>query len=251
MFKLKRILLPTDFSRCADQAMAQAVYLARKHEAEIYMLNVSVLYAMDFIGDVKDIYAELKDHALDHMRAAIVEHNAIDLKITMLSSPSTSVSTRILEYAQASEIDLIVMGTHGRHGLGHLFLGSITEQVVRQATCPVLTIRESSESKPAQPFSKILAPIDFSSYSHKALVYAKELAAFYGAQLQLLHVVEEPIYPAFYALEGFFTTNMIQAIKTEAKKEMGLLLRKTEGPEIASEIHIINGRAGHEIAKFA
>jgi nucleotide-binding universal stress UspA family protein len=107
-------------------------------------------------------------------------------------------SDSILAYAEAQEVDLIVMGTHGRRGFDRLMLGSVTERVLRKASCPVLTVNNplhdfiDSEKKPGPiHLSRILFCTDFSENSQRALDYAISLAAEYAAELTLLHVLED------------------------------------------------------------
>jgi len=95
-------------------------------------------------------------------------------------------------------VDLIVMGTHGRHGLDHILLGSVTEKVLRKARCPVLAVRKPAHEfvapgDSAEPvhLRKILVGVDFSTYSERALFYALSLAEEYKAELTALHVMED------------------------------------------------------------
>ena len=102
----------------------------------------------------------------------------------------------ILELATAESVDLIVMGTHGRRGLDRFMLGSVTERVVRKAACPVLTVHgraaEFVEARrlPTARGGKILLCTDLSDRSRRAFDYGWSLAAEYGAELTLVHVLE-------------------------------------------------------------
>jgi nucleotide-binding universal stress UspA family protein len=109
----------------------------------------------------------------------------------------------ILDFAQTQKADLIVMGTHGRRGFDRLLLGSVTEGVMRKASCPVLTVNKTSHEfihSDKQPgilhLNKILFCTDFSEYSQKAFDHAMSLAAEYKAELTLLHVLEDIPDPA-------------------------------------------------------
>ena len=98
----------------------------------------------------------------------------------------------ILERSAALPSDLIVMGTHGRHGFDRLVLGSVTEKVIRKARCPVLTVPPGTlDAVPVPPlFKRIVCAIDFSDASVKALDFAISLAEEADAHLTLAHVVE-------------------------------------------------------------
>ena len=104
----------------------------------------------------------------------------------------------ILNFAKEQSIDLIVMGTHGRHGLDRWLLGSVTEKVVCKSRCPVLAVRRPAHAfvapqDPVEPvrLKRILFAADFSTYCQPALRYAFSLAQEYNAELTLLHVLEE------------------------------------------------------------
>jgi nucleotide-binding universal stress UspA family protein len=252
MIGVNKILFPTDSSRCADQAFTHAVHLARKFQAEIHMLHAIVLSSpADYFRNTEEIYQQLKEIAIAQMTSLVETNKANDLKIEKVAVPAVSAGTMITGYTSEYDIDLIIMGTHGRRGLGHLLLGSITEEVVRSASCPVLTIRESKDLQPAEKLEHILVPIDFSEHSKKSLVYAKELAASYGARLQLLHIVEEPIYPPFYLVSKISPIGHKPDIEDKSKEELERLLRETPGPEVAADIYVTDGRAANSIVKFA
>jgi nucleotide-binding universal stress UspA family protein len=109
-----------------------------------------------------------------------------------------NASDLILSFAQAHNMELIVMGTHGRRGFDRLVLGSTTDRVMRRAACPVLVISKAShnfiaagpDGRHAHRLSRILYCTDFSEDSERALNYAISATAEYDAELILLHVVE-------------------------------------------------------------
>jgi len=104
----------------------------------------------------------------------------------------------ILALANQKNVDLIVMGTHGRSGLDRFLLGSTTEKILRKARCPVLVVRKpvnrfvkpEDRRDPVHP-RKILSCTDFSKHSEMALKYALSLATEFSAELTLLHVLED------------------------------------------------------------
>jgi nucleotide-binding universal stress UspA family protein len=103
----------------------------------------------------------------------------------------------ILALAEAQEVDLIVMGTHGRRGFDRLMVGSVTERVLRKASCPVLAVHKpahdflSSRGQDPAHLNRILFCTDFSENSRRALSYALSLTAEYDAELTLLHVLKD------------------------------------------------------------
>lgn len=254
MIRVQRILFATDFSNCAKQAMEHALYLASKASAELHMLHAIVLHEDDphnaaaHLTDLADVQRQLEKLATEEMKAELGTRKPKEVRVTMAQERGISASQVILDYANGNAIDLIVMGTHGRQGLGHFFLGSVAEKVVRLAHCPVLTIREREEPIAIEQVERILLPIDFSEHSKVALRHGREIAAAYGARLQLLHVVEKPLNPPFY---GAAVVELTPEMEGKAKRAMEELEADVAGPKVDSEIHVIEGRAARDIVDFA
>jgi nucleotide-binding universal stress UspA family protein len=103
---------------------------------------------------------------------------------------SGSVSIEITRQAELSRADLLVLGTHGRSGFQRLFLGSVTEKVLRTTSVPVMTIPPPVKKPDSVRFGTILCPVDFSDESMRALEYALSLAKEADARIILLHVIE-------------------------------------------------------------
>jgi nucleotide-binding universal stress UspA family protein len=257
MLKLKKILLPTDFSSCAEQALAHTVFLAEKYNAEIHLLHVITLFedqpilVNDEIAETEEMIRKLEDMVQKQLNKVANSHGKADLDIHTIRKRGISAAPVILEYASEQKIDLIVMGTHGRRGLGHLLLGSSTEEVVRMAKCPVFSVRESEKPKSLESINKVLVPIDFSDYSKSALAYAAEIASSYNAQIQLFHVIEETTHPA-YSLSGKSTkVDLVPGIEDDCRKKLKQMIQETGISNEETEIIINRGQAALEIIKFA
>jgi len=145
MAKIKRILVPIDFSQPSLAALRYAVELARTLKARIELVHVVEIFA----------YAPMVGPAIDlerlreaQERAARDRFGALEkaLRAKRLRCRTRLVlgfpASAIVDVARRSATDLIVMATKGRHGVGRLLLGSVAERVVRTSTCPVLTIRD-------------------------------------------------------------------------------------------------------------
>lgn len=257
MLALKKILFPTDFSRCAEQAQTHALALAQEYGAELHMLHVNP--ALEYAPHALDqnfpnheqITVQMRELALRHMSTALTSREAGRVRVQQVYQNGISVAPVILTYASANDIDLIVMGTHGRRGLGHLFLGSVAEEIVRMATCPVLTIRERKTPTVSTKLERIFVPVDFSEHSRQALLYAKVLAQSHSACLQLLHVVEDLRYPAFYMAERFAYFDVRPDIATQAQQELEQFFREAIDAQVSADFHVREGGAAHEIVKFA
>jgi nucleotide-binding universal stress UspA family protein len=143
----KKILLPTDGSAYANKAAEHAIWIAHASGAEIIALNVIEtsslvgLPAEDLIVRIKEMLKEEGRIALEHIFEMASKENKEDgdLKVT-LKTEEGSPADAILKTIEKENIDLVVMGTSGKHGLDRFLLGSVTEKVVRSAKCPVLAV---------------------------------------------------------------------------------------------------------------
>ena len=127
MLQLQKILFPTDFSRCAEQALAHAVFLAEKYEAEIHVLHVITIFkdqpsvVSNEIAETKEMVRQLEDVAEKQLNKILDSHSSNDIKITTEIKRGISAAPTILEYASENKVKLIVMGTHGRTGAARAF----------------------------------------------------------------------------------------------------------------------------------
>lgn len=144
MITLKSILVPSDFSECSDAALRYGLELARKFDATLHLLHVvqdpltQPWAAEAFAVPVFEVLETYRKESEDRLARTVP---AADRARVTIASTVASPYAEILRYAVERDIDLIVMGTHGRGGVGHLLLGSIAEKVVRRSPCPVLTVR--------------------------------------------------------------------------------------------------------------
>ena len=255
MLKINKILFPTDFSKCAEQAFSHAIYFAKKYKSELHILNVDSLLENNpqlrsRLSGITDI-TKMNEGIINNQISRLIDSADLEsLNIVKITKRGISASTTILEYANDSDIDLIVMGTHGRRGLGHLFLGSVAEEVVRLSKAPVLTIREKEEPKTISEINNILVPIDFSERSNISIKYAKEIAKLYHSKLQLLHILEDRI-PAAYSLSGIMSVyDLIPDIEDKIEKRLENVFYKDGENDVEHENFIINGHAAKEILNF-
>jgi nucleotide-binding universal stress UspA family protein len=151
MIDLKRILLPTDFSDFSRGALGWGCEFADKFGAELHLLHV----LQDLVAMVPEpglSFPPPGEYLQELQQAA--ERALADLPGTQWCERMSIVrATRqgppfveIIRYARENDVDLIIMGTHGRTGLAHVLMGSVAEKVVRKSPCPVLTIRPSEHT---------------------------------------------------------------------------------------------------------
>jgi universal stress protein A len=153
-----RILVPTDFSAPSEAAFATAKDLATRFGASLHLVHVLedpyavAAYSADALGylppGIKDAW---QHEAEKHLNALLTPAERAEFMATTTVLFSGSAAREIVEHARNNHIDLIVMGTHGRGGVAHLLLGSVTERVVRTATCPVLTMRGVAAARESAP----------------------------------------------------------------------------------------------------
>jgi len=183
----QRILCPVDFSEASKRALQYAVALARWHDSEITVVHVEdvLLHAATIEGGGHPDMVERQYQALhDFIDEAGGTNRNVRVHIA-----SGRVVSGILERATRDASDLIVMGTNGRSGVARAVLGSVTEDVVRQAAMPVLTIPPSAQVREfaRMPFDPILCASDFSAACGRALDLAIKMGQEADARLILLH----------------------------------------------------------------
>ncbi|WP_457652948.1 universal stress protein [Rhodocaloribacter sp.] len=256
MMKIRTILFPTDFSMCAEGAFTQAAYLAARFDAELHVLHVIASDALDadsplsyFPLTEEEVAEQLHLSVGKRLEAAIAARRDEEARVRSAYVQNPSAADGILAYAEAHDVDLIVMGTHGRRGIKRLLMGSVAETVVRSATCPVLTVRGVKDPMRKPEVHRILAPIDFSKHSYLALAYAKDLAATYGAHLDLLHVIEETALPQVYSVEPPLVA--VPEVRARAREALEALAREGAEVGVPTDVFVTVGYPVHEILDFA
>jgi nucleotide-binding universal stress UspA family protein len=139
---IRHILAPTDFSEHSKQAVTYAFELAQKVNAKLSLLHVIEVpvYAIEVALPLEELEQVARRELARLLPEAETAHVAVT-RLVVMGMPYQ----RILETAADEQVDMIVMATHGRTGLSHLFMGSVAERVVRTSPCPVLTIRPPGE----------------------------------------------------------------------------------------------------------
>ena len=141
MLRMKSILVPCDFSRFSDAAISQACDLAMTLDAGLHLLNV--VAESGFMGSAEPEADRLR-HARERLDQQLAPHIVVQLCVER-AVVTGAPHREICRYAQEHDIDLIVMGTHGRTGLAHVAIGSVAERVLRTAPCPVLIVRHPDQ----------------------------------------------------------------------------------------------------------
>ena len=200
MPQITPILCPVDFSGFSVNAYQYARSIAWHYKAKLLLQHI--LYPLGFVGydSNKDPYEkicwQIRSDAKEKIQRFAKLHALTGVQPECIVQDGL-VTDLILSLAEERGVNLIVMGTHGLRGLDRLMLGSVTERVLRRAKCPVMAVRSpahhlgGSERNPEPIHLRtMILCSDFSDHAHRASEYAVSLAKEYGAELMLLHVLE-------------------------------------------------------------
>jgi nucleotide-binding universal stress UspA family protein len=190
----KRIMVATDFSPCSTKALRHALARVRNYDATLYLVHAVSSLGYTWAGEETAVAAkeaadkdmEQLEHVLEKAGALRgIPHHAVVVR--------GEVWPEIEQLIKQEQIDLLVMGTHGRMGVGRLILGSVAENIFRHATCPVLTLGPCVPNRALEvagtQLHSVLFATDFGPASLHALSYAISLAHRNQARLTLLHVL--------------------------------------------------------------
>ena len=256
MLNIKQILYATDFSETSERAFRWALHLAAEHGAELHMLHAIVLHEdpPHYVGDVEHVVARISEQVEARMLATVKAAGESEVPVRRVRLRGIAPAPVILGYAEEEDIDLIVVGTHGRRGLRHLLLGSVAEEVFRLAPCPVLAVRPQEEPSPTIEIDRIAVPLDYSPESDVALRYAKEIAAQNDAGLGLVHVISPETVPPLAARVGGGGVQARDTVDLSADHALQRLTEKSEvveGPPVHCDVTVRVGHPILEIAGFA
>ncbi|MGA7293426.1 MAG: universal stress protein [Terriglobales bacterium] len=192
---LKNILFATDFSDYSNAALPYALSVARRYGATLHAAHVMPTMAQMVLFSPECWPAMAEEADEERVKECVeeLEKQFKELPHDVLT-PRGKVAEAIAGIIKKQKIDVLVLGTHGRTGLGKLFAGSVAEEIFRQAPCPVLSIGPHVATKRDSQirFQHVLFATDFSPGSLAALPYAIYVAEEDRAELDLLHVVEQP-----------------------------------------------------------
>jgi nucleotide-binding universal stress UspA family protein len=237
--------------------MVRAADVAHQFDAEVHLLHVVMMVepalypAFALPPDTTEAREELTQAAERQLRESAKELGILTEKTVVAIRHASAIAPAILDYADETEVDLIGMGTHGRRGVRRFLMGSVAEEVVRKAPCPVLTYRPELESAIERP-QKLVAAVDLSDHSLKVVQHAAELARLYHASVDFVHVLPQPHYPASYELgsgAGLYVDG--PEASRRVKDAMVDLVREALGDTGDYHFHVLRGDAAQKLLAFA
>jgi len=256
MVRFDRIVCPVDTSDFSVRALQYAVALAQQYRSELTVLTVRPLalppalwFEYPTASVLEPIDAASEE---DNLRAFIRE--AVGPALAKVVVREGSITGEILESASDLRSDLIVMGTHGRSGVEHVLLGSVAENVLRRAPCPVLTVPRGALEPPDFPtptFKNVLCAIDFSRDSSCALGYARSFAETAGGRLVLLHVIEQVGSVESTVTAHFNVSEFRRVLDRDARQRLEALIPTVGPAPCETSIVIGHGQASGEVLRVA
>lgn len=239
---LKNILFATDFSPAAEAALPYAIGLAKQFGAKVHGLHVRFPATYPIVGpeampqvlEAAEEQAKFEAQQM-HEMLATVPH-----EVTVTEG---ELWPALSEMADKRNIDLIVMGTHGRTGVRRALLGSAAEETFRKASCPVLTVgpHVSQNTERRLAMKQILFATDFSSESLAALPFAESMAQEHQSNLTLLNVTGKP-EAGELVHAGQYAESALRQLQALVPAEVGLWCqpkcRVEQGPEAEKIIEV-------------
>jgi nucleotide-binding universal stress UspA family protein len=188
---IRKILFPSDLSHSSDRALDHAQLLAERFDARLTLYHVVEAPAVRgplTWNPEREVLRRAEEGAREHL-----ERRAVRLRVphTVVVYQRSSAHRALVRYIGATRPDLTVMATHGREGLSHLVLGSVTESVLDGTHRPVLCVRAPDHGV-ALPYRRVLVPTDLTSASRRAFPLAAHIARAFDAEVVAVHVSPPP-----------------------------------------------------------
>ncbi len=245
-----RVLVAVDFSPDSQRALEAGLEFIGPRAVDLHLVHVHVPFEE---GDLTSTQESALQAEMEHMyQKATASHLvADDTVVTYSVERDIAPAAAVLRYAASHGIDLLVAGTHGRRGFRRLILGSVAEEVVRLSPTAVLTIGGTTNYRLGLETKSIMVPIDFSEESSKTLAAARVMGEAYGADLDILHVVEEAVHPAFYNTGVFSVYDLRPDLDRKALEELEKLYKSVDGPDVPVTFALRQGHAAKEIVSYA
>jgi nucleotide-binding universal stress UspA family protein len=249
--QIKRVLVPVDFSPPSTLAVNHGVALARKFRATLSLLHVvespsALLYT--FPSEAERVEGQRKDQAEKMLPLLVSNEDQDDLDVGFIVRAG-EVEDVIQAAVDEEQADAVVMGTHGRGLFGRLFIGSVTQALLRKLGVPILTV--CRVSRPLE-FKRILFATDFGPDSDKGFQVALGIAAQTGASLTVAHTVDKRPAMTYETPEvhGLFDEQRTEALK-EAHDKFAQFKAEGTRRDLSVDCVLAEGEAAETLVRIA
>jgi nucleotide-binding universal stress UspA family protein len=256
MTTIHRLLCATDLSAASAPAWEEAKRLARLFGAEVLLTHVvppppPVMFPAEGYFP-PDLYAELTQRAqrdaekeLDRLLGSVTG-SGVTVRVRLENG---SPAQRILEVVAKEAADILVVGTHGRTGLERALLGSVADRLVRQAPCPVLTVKSGPGTRTRGGIRRICYATDFSPTARAAWPWVVAIARAASAEVDLAHVTFSPVADRHLSAEAL--GRMAHLLHEQGHIEAERFLERSTLPRERITVHLAQGEPGEQIVRRA
>ena len=250
------ILCATDLSDLSAIAISSGVALAKEFNAKLFVCHIVDLSTTAAYGDIIFAPLELQNKTIGYTHEQlqrIMQNQIIDWEpLVTAGHPPDEIS----KFVAMHQIDLVVSATHGRSGLKRVFLGSVTERLMRTLPCPLLIVRslddvEATDWGSSLAFKKILVGCDFSSFSDLAFQYGLSLAQDFESELHLVHVMETPVYKDVLMLGGSPGVSTEKSLYDQLNEKLSKMIPEESVLWCRPKTILLAGRPYEEIIKYS
>lgn len=187
---LKDILFATDFSEASEHALPYLRLIATKFHSAVHLCHIERRAPLAGSLASTEVFEATAKVTAERLTALLNAPQLRGLNLN-LALGSGKIKDELLNVIRDRNIDLVVAGTHGRSGWRKAALGSVAEEIIHCATCPVLVVGPSTGSRGDGGFGKILLPVDLTDSHDKVLPYVALLGSEFSSQVTVLHVIPD------------------------------------------------------------
>jgi len=255
--QINNIFCATDFSDLAADVITYGIALSREFNAKLFICHVVDFPVISGYGEAlaepivhQNRFMEYARNEIDRLTG---DENVEYQTLVTLGNTIDEIVRQVNEY----DADLVITATHGRSGLKRLFLGSVTERLMRMLPCPLLVLRESNVEdtgkKPIKkfPFKKVLVGCDFSPDSDMAFNYGLDTAQDFQSELHLVHVVEPSGYKDLFEVPSEPAEKFKQEVFDMVKEKLEGMVPPDALNWITLKTKLMVGKPYMELIRYA
>jgi nucleotide-binding universal stress UspA family protein len=258
VINFKQVLCPIDLSETSVRSLTYAAAFTRWYHGRLTILHIAPTFDPMQVHNgtldapVRIVYPMSREEVQGAMRQVLHEAAPETSDADVVAEAADDVAGAVVDQAVARSADLLVMGTHGRSGFDRLLLGSVTEEVLHKAPCPVLTVPPHAPAKapPHVAFKQILCAVDFSAASLQALGFALDLARQANGCVTVMHVIEWLAEHEPRTMAHFNVPEFRRSLKDEAHEHLRKVVAEARASCEVEDI-VGTGRAHREILETA